>query len=181
VGAVGAKLSFGDGRLQHVGVVGVAGNIGHPFYEFPADHRGHHDNTIVAANFLAVTAACMMSRRDCFESVGGFSLDFPLNYNDIDYCLKLRQAGYRVVWTPEAHLSHFETSTRGVPTVADDERDRILERWGRFLERDPYYNPNFLRSSGDFATPIYLEDGRRFPSLTADINADRPDRLHGVR
>src|SRR5207245_76483 len=84
------------GRLQHVGVVAVDGNPGHPYYGFPADFDGHMDNARTPTNCIAVTAACMMTRRDSFESVGGLSLEFPLNYNDVDYCLKLYQSGRRV-------------------------------------------------------------------------------------
>jgi GT2 family glycosyltransferase len=153
VGAVGAKLRFADGRLQHVGVVAVGGNPGHPYYGFPADFDGHMDNARTPTNCIAVTAACMMTRRDAFESVGGLSHEFPLNYNDVDYCLKLLHTGRRLVFDPWAELYHFETSSRATGSVSDDELAALQGRWGRILRRDPYYNPGF-GGQADFVLPL---------------------------
>jgi len=153
VGAVGAKLRFADGRLQHVGVVAVDGNPGHPYYGFPADFDGHMDNARTPTNCIAVTAACMMTRRDSFESVGGLSLEFPLNYNDVDYCLKLYHSGRRMVFDPYAELFHFETSSRATGSVSETELEALRARWGRILRRDPYYNPGF-RGRPDFVLPL---------------------------
>jgi GT2 family glycosyltransferase len=153
VGAVGAKLRFADRRLQHVGVVAVDGNPGHPYYGFPADFDGHMDNTRTPTNCIAVTAACLMTRRDCFEAVGGLSIEFSLNYNDVDYCLKLHHAGYRNVFSPYAELFHFETSSRATGRVSEDELDALRARWGRILRRDPYYNPGF-GGRPDFVVPL---------------------------
>jgi GT2 family glycosyltransferase len=153
VGAVGAKLRFADGRLQHVGVVAVGGNPGHPYYGFPADFDGHMDNARTPTNCIAVTAACMMTRRDAFESVGGLSLEFPLNYNDVDYCLKLLHTGRRVVFDPYAELFHFETSSRATGSVSEEELAALRARWGRILWRDPYYNPGF-GGRADFVLPL---------------------------
>jgi GT2 family glycosyltransferase len=153
VGAVGAKLRFADGRLQHVGVVAVGGNPGHPYYGFPADFDGHLHNARTPTNCIAVTAACMMTRRDCFEVAGGLSLEFPLNYNDVDYCLKLHHAGYRNVFDPYAELFHFETSSRATGQVSEDELEALRARWGRILRRDPYYNPGF-GGRPDFVLPL---------------------------
>ncbi|HMF04043.1 MAG TPA: glycosyltransferase [Acidimicrobiia bacterium] len=153
VGAVGAKLRFADGRLQHVGVVAVDGNPGHPYYGFPADFDGHLDNARTPTNCIAVTAACMLTRRDAFESVGGLSLEFPLNYNDVDYCLKLLHTGRRLVFDPWAELFHFETSSRVTGRVSDAELTALRARWGRILRRDPYYNPGF-GGRPDFVLPL---------------------------
>ena len=153
VGAVGAKLRFADGRLQHVGVVAVDGNPGHPYYGFPADFDGHMDNARTPSNCIAVTAACMMTRRDAFESVGGLSLEFPLNYNDVDYCLKLHHSGRRMVFDPYAELYHFETSSRATGSVSETELEAVRARWGRILRRDPYYNPGF-GGRPDFVLPV---------------------------
>ena len=153
VGAVGAKLLFADRRLQHVGVVAVDGNPGHPYYGFPGDFDGHMDNVRTPTNCIAVTAACMMTRRDAFESVGGLSLEFPLNYNDVDYCLKLLHTGRRMVFDPWAELFHFETSSRATGSVSDDELAALRARWGRILRRDPYYNPGF-GGRADFVLPL---------------------------
>ena len=153
VGAVGAKLRFADRRLQHVGVVAVGGNLGHPYYGFPADFDGYMDNARTPTNCIAVTAACLMTRRDCFEKVGGLSPAFPLNYNDADYCIKLHHAGYRNVFDPYAELFHFETSSRATGSVHDDELEMLRDRWGRLLRRDPYYNPGF-GDRPDFVVPL---------------------------
>ena len=153
VGAVGAKLRFADGRLQHVGVVAVDGNPGHPYYGFPADFDGHMDNARTPTNCIAVTAACLMTRRRAFDEVGGLSLEFPLNYNDVDYCLKLLHAGYRNVFDPYAELFHFETSSRATGSVSDHELQALRDRWGRVLRRDPYYNPGF-GGRPDFVVPL---------------------------
>jgi GT2 family glycosyltransferase len=94
-----------------------------------------------------------MTRRDCFEAVGGLSLQFPLNYNDIDYCLKLYRSGYRNVFDPYAELFHFETSSRATGSVDDAEVGALRERWGSILRRDPYYNPGF-GDRADFVLPL---------------------------
>ena len=153
VGAVGAKLLFADGRLQHGGIIAVGRGAGHPCYGFPGDYTGHADHLVLPANYLAVTGACLLTRRDRFEEVGGFATLFPLNYNDIDYCLKLHHRGYRVVFNPDARLYHFELSSRISGTVDDVELQALDERWGTVLERDPFYNPNFMPST-DFLPPV---------------------------
>ncbi len=131
-------------------------------------------NALVPGNFLAVTGACLMTRRDTFQEVGGMSSWFPANYNDLDYCLKLGNAGYRVVATPDAVLTHFESSSRS-GAVATTELDLIRRRWGRLLNDDPFYNPNFKSGIADFEPSTRLkaraersEGGRtRFARLTA--------------
>jgi GT2 family glycosyltransferase len=153
VGAVGAKLRFADRRLQHVGVIAVDGNVGHPYYGFPAEFDGHMDNACTPTNCIAVTAACLMTARDRFDAVGGLSLQFPLNYNDIDFGLKLYHSGYRNVFDPYAELYHFETSSRATGSVGDEELEALRDRWGRVLRRDPYYNPGF-GGRADFVVPL---------------------------
>jgi GT2 family glycosyltransferase len=154
VGAVGGKLLFADGRIQHAGVVAIHGDPGHAFYGFPRDFEGYGANVLVPANCLAVTGACLMSRRDCFEAVGGLSLSFPLNYNDVDYCLKLWRAGYRVVFDPDVQMYHYESSSRITGDVEPRELNNLRNRWERVLRADPFYNPN-LRLP-DFLPPVNL-------------------------
>ena len=96
-----------------------------------------------------------MTRRDSFESVGGLSLEFPLNYNDVDYCLKLYHSGRRMVFDPYAELFHFETSSRETGSVSEAELEALRARWGRILRRDPYYNPGFA-GRPDFVLPLAL-------------------------
>jgi O-antigen biosynthesis protein len=144
VGAVGALLRFGDGRIQHAGVVLDRGNPGHSYYRYPGDHPGYRSNLRIASNCSVVTAACLMTRREDFMKVGGLSPSFPRNYNDVDYCLKLRSIGSRIVFTPEVQLMHYESSSRGFVPVEPTERSLLEERWGPALLTDPYYNVNFL-------------------------------------
>jgi hypothetical protein len=103
----------------------------------------------VPTNVLAVTGACFLTPRAAFEHVGGLSLTFPLNYNDIDFCLKLHNLGYRIVHTPEVRLFHFESSSRVSGPVAKEELKALRSRWGSLLRRDPFYNPNFYAGTAD--------------------------------
>jgi GT2 family glycosyltransferase len=158
VGAVGAKLFFGDGRIQHAGVVFLPSGAGHVYRGFSRDYVGYYANARVAANYTAVTGACVMSRRLDFEAVGGLSPRFPLNFNDMDYCLKLRRRGLRVVLDPDTQLFHFESSSRS-SDVADWELELLHDRWSSSFHPDPYYSHHFGPHSVDFAPPVYLSDG----------------------
>jgi GT2 family glycosyltransferase len=146
VGVVGAKLVFPDGGLQHVGVTVAGGKPGHPFYGYPAKHTGYYCRAVLPHNCAAVTGACLMTRRDVFAEAGGFDEAFPLNYNDIDYCLRVRKLGYRVVFTPHARLIHHESVTK--PGVYKEELDAFHARWGAVV--DPYYNPNLNPETFDY-------------------------------
>lgn len=143
VGAVGPKLLFPDGRIQHAGVVILRGCPGHVYYEWPKDAEGYGLGAQVARNYIAVTGACLMVSKRAFDEVGGFSLRYPLNYNDVDFCLKLHERGYRSVYVPQAELYHYEgVSKEGGRTVRGGELERFLEDWSERIPRDPYYNPN---------------------------------------
>jgi O-antigen biosynthesis protein len=158
IGAVGAKLLFGDGRLQHVGVMLRGAAPGHLFRGFGRDHDGYANVVRVANNYSAVTGACLMTPRQTFEEVGGLSLQFPLSFNDIDYCLKVRSLGERVVYDPDTVLYHFESSSRS-PDVSDWELDLFRDRWRKATLVDPYDNPNFHPSSVNMVPPIYRRTG----------------------
>jgi GT2 family glycosyltransferase len=157
VGAAGAKLYYPDGTIQHAGVVvGLGGVAGHMHHHFPGEHFGYVGRLIVCQNFSAVTAACLMVRREVFEAVGGFDEAFVLTFNDVDFCLRLRQQGWLVVWTPEAQLYHWESKTRGPDTHGEAlerfKREEALfkERWGDFLAGgDPYYSPHLTLVESD--------------------------------
>ncbi|MGG6294559.1 glycosyltransferase family 2 protein [Leptolyngbya sp. AN02str] len=152
VGCVGAKLLFPNGNIQHAGVLILEGNPGHAFYNAHESHLGYFGSNVVNRNYLAVTAACLMVRREVFEQVGGFDESFPMNYNDVDFCLKVHQAGYRNVFTPHAQLTHHESVTRK-PGLKPGELERIRERWNVYLDSfqgDPYYNANFFQQSPHF-------------------------------
>src|SRR5262249_4264828 len=146
VGAVGARLLFPNRTLQHAGVViGIQGKAGHAFWGLPADSPGYYDQARVIRNYSAVTGACLMMRRAVFEELKGFDEQFAISYNDIDLCLRARERGYLVVYTPYAVLYHHQSASRG---AYDAEKDRAYEellrrRWkSLFEEGDPYYNRN---------------------------------------
>jgi len=141
VGAVGGKLIWEDGRLQHVGVAFEEGLPGHVHRGFSGAFGGYGNSVRVAGNPLAVTGACLMTRRELFEEVGGLSTTLPVNYNDIDYCLKQYAKGRRIVYDPDLVLYHFESSTRS-SDVADWEKDRLRDRWRHLTSVDPFSNPN---------------------------------------
>jgi GT2 family glycosyltransferase len=161
IGAVGAKLAYGDGRLQHVGVILRHGRPGHLYRGFPGDHGGYLGMVRVANDFTAVTGACLMTPRSAFEAVGGLATGFPLSFNDVDYCLKLRSRGLRVVYDPDTVLHHFESASRS-PEVSEWELEQFRARWGRAAELDPYDNPNFHPGSPNLVLPIYQADGQVF-------------------
>jgi GT2 family glycosyltransferase len=146
VGAVGARLLFEDGRLQHAGVIFQRGLPGHVYRGFPGSFRGYSNNVVVAQNFLGVTGACMMTRRELFERMGGMSLEFPINYNDMDYCLRANREGLRVVYDPDTVLYHFESSSRSTDVEAW-EMELLVERWGSLAGCDPFLNPNMNHGS----------------------------------
>jgi GT2 family glycosyltransferase len=144
VGAVGARLLWSDGRLQHAGVGFDDGLPGHLYYGFAGDFRGYANAVLIARNCLAVTAACLMSPKSVFEEVGGMTKLLPDNFNDVDYCLKVHAAGHRIVYDPDTILLHFESSTRE-PEVKLWEEQRLLARWAPYVAADPYGNPNLRR------------------------------------
>jgi GT2 family glycosyltransferase len=144
IGAVGARLLWEDGRLQHAGVRFEGGLPGHVYRGFSGGFRGYSNNVVVAQNCLAVTGACLMTRRDLFEELGGLTTVLPINYNDIDYCLKAVASGRRVVYDPDTVLYHFESSSRSME-VDDREKQQLTERWLPIAAVDPYSNPNLRR------------------------------------
>jgi GT2 family glycosyltransferase len=148
IGAVGAKLLFPDGRLQHAGVTLLDGKPKHCFYSFPGEHKGYRGSTAVPRNVSAVTGACLMTRAEVFRAVGGFDETFPLDFNDIDYCLRVAEIGWRIVYTPYARLLHYESATKG--KLTGDQAEEFKKRWRQKWPRDPYYNPNLSVHSEDY-------------------------------
>jgi GT2 family glycosyltransferase len=150
IGAVGARLLYPDGRLQHIGVVmGVCGMAAHAFHSHAGSSAGYGSSALIVRNYSAVTAACLMTRRDLYERLGGFDERFEFDFNDTDYCLRLRQAGYRVVYTPYAELYHLEAATSGLRRWNASDVEEMQRRWADVCERDPYYNPNLTRDFPD--------------------------------
>jgi GT2 family glycosyltransferase len=159
IGAVGAKLLYADGTIQHAGIVlGLGGVAGHVHLRFPREAGGYLERLQRVQNVAAVTGACLMTRRAVFEQVGGFDERFVLAYNDVDYGMQVRALGYRVLWTPDAELYHLESKTRG---YEDDpakhgrfrrEFELFRRKWARELEAgDPYFNRNFRLDRADCA------------------------------
>ncbi len=156
VGAVGAKLYYPNNHVQHAGVVlGLGGVAGHVFAGAPRGDVGRYGRLMENANYYAVTAACCMVKADDFWAVDGFDETFDIAYNDVDLCIRLHdELGKDNVLAHEAELYHFESVTRGLDTEdeakakrLEDESRRFRERYGRIVERDPYYNENLSRTS----------------------------------
>ncbi|MDP2966407.1 MAG: glycosyltransferase family 2 protein, partial [Pelolinea sp.] len=158
VGAVGAKLYYPDGTLQHGGIfLAINGGIaGHTHKGAPRDISGYRNRLILPQNLSAMTAACLMMRREVFNQVAGFDERFKLAFGDVDLCLKLREKGYLNVWTPYAELYHYESLTRGYEDTPEKktrfkkEVDYFNEKWKQIQDLgDPYYNPNLI-AEGNF-------------------------------
>ena len=151
VGAVGAHLCYPNDRIQHVGmVVGVNETSAHVYHGHPGNSVGYNGYSSIIRNYSAVTGACMATRRSLYEQVGGFDRGFATDFNDTDFCLKLRQLGYRIVFTPFARLYHFESQTAVRSHQNPDEKALFLSRWQSVIENDPYFNPNLRRDSITF-------------------------------
>jgi GT2 family glycosyltransferase len=150
VALVGAKLLFSDGTLQHGGHV-YYHDLRHACLSWPGDSPGPWPLRPLAVEreCSGVTAAAALIHRSAFEEVGGFPTELPLNFNDVDFCLKLRAAGHRIVWTPWALWYHFESRTR-IPELAPGEYEFINERWHYAINNDPYYNMNLEPSRSDW-------------------------------
>lgn len=158
IGAVGAQLRWEDERVQHAGVVLEKGLPGHVYRGAGGDLSGYLQNVLVTQNYLAVTGACLMTPRDVFDAVGGLPVEMPVNYNDIYYCLAVRDRGMRVVYDADTVLYHFESSSRDTK-VNDWEKAMLLERWHSLIGADPYSNPNLRYGE---PRPGLLRRGARF-------------------
>ena len=136
VGAVGAKLVFEDGTLQHAGHT-YRTSLDHVGFGMPGDSPGRHGVLARRRQVAGVTAACMLTPYSVFDAVGGFSTLLPGNYNDVDYCMKVRMAGWSIVYEPAAVLYHFESQSR-VAGIKQEEIDLIQRRWLTHLVDDPF-------------------------------------------
>jgi GT2 family glycosyltransferase len=165
VAAVGAKLLYPNGGVQHGGVVlGIGGVADHAFRGLPAQAPGYVAHAICAREVAAVTAACMLVRVEAFAEIGGFDeTELGIAFNDIDLCIRLRAAGNRVIFTPECVAEHRESFSRG--DDLDDEKlarfmrenQVMLLRWRHLLPHDPFYNRHFARDGGIYRDLRVLE------------------------
>ncbi len=157
-GAVGARLLYPNGLLQHAGViVGIGGVAGHSNKGRLREDPGYFNRAILTQNLTAVTAACVVMSRAVFEEVGGFDdKDLTVAFNDVDLCLKIRSKGYKITYVPYAELYHFESASRGYETTPEkfrrfeQEVENMKRRWREVLAKDPYYNPNLTLITEDF-------------------------------
>lgn len=159
VGIVGAKLLYEDETIQHAGVVvGFGGTAGHAFIGKSRYDTGYFGRILVAQDYSAVTAACLMTKRSVYEEVGGLTEELAVAFNDVDYCLKVRKAGKLVVYNPYAELYHYESKSRGYEDSPEKverfngEVEILLSHWRELIEKgDPYYNPNLTLDNSDFS------------------------------
>ena len=141
VGIVGAKLTYPDGRLQHVGMILLPSGPTHPFISKPGRDFGYFGSTLTPRNFSAVTAAAMLVRSEVFDAAGGFDPAFARDFNDVDFSLRVRRLGCRVAWTPYAHFTHFEGASLARRKPDPIEHAEFIRRWDDVLQADPFYSP----------------------------------------
>jgi len=158
-GAIGARLWYPDDRLQHGGVImGPLGLAGHAHKMLARGHHGYFGRASLIQGLSAVTAACLIVKKSIFEEVGGLNeTQLKIAFNDIDLCLKIMEAGYQNIWTPNADLYHHESATRGYEDTPEkikrfeSEVSYMVNRWSKVIKHDPFYNPNLTLSSEDFS------------------------------
>lgn len=159
VGAVGARLLYQDDTIQHAGVVvGFGGIAGHTFIGLHKSENSYFHRAMCAQDYSAVTAACLMTKKEVFEKAGGFSTELAVAFNDIDYCMKVRAQDRLVVYNPYALLYHYESKSRGLEDTPEKvarfnrEIKIFSEKWPDILKNgDPYYNPNLTLRKSNFA------------------------------
>ena len=159
VGAVGARLYYGDDTIQHAGaVIGWGGVAGHAFVNQKRGESGYQHRIICQMDLSAVTAACMMVPKEVFDAVGGFTEELAVAFNDIDLCMKIRSSGYLIVYNPFAELYHYESKSRGLENTPEKksrfgrELKYFQKKWPEILrDGDPYYSPNLSMITQDFS------------------------------
>jgi glycosyltransferase involved in cell wall biosynthesis len=195
VGAVGAKLYYANDTIQHAGaILGLYGVASHGHRHFPRDSIGYFGRPVLVQNISAVTAACMLVRRHVFDEVRGYDeSSLAISYNDVDVCLKIRKAGYDIVFTPFAELYHLESQSRGEDLSPQQmqretrERAYMLERWGDVIQRDPFYNPNLTVETEDFGLAFpprvikpWLSAGHEFTSASTPVSHTSNQLIRGA-
>jgi hypothetical protein len=162
----------------------------HIFIGMPGDHHGYFSWDRVVRSYSAVTAACLLVRRAVFEEVGGFDEAFAVGFNDVDFCIRVTQAGYRNVFTPHARLTHYESISRGLSGYYQDYQE-FLRRWSDVLRAgDPYYNPNLsrlepwcpMRPPTEDAKWLSMVDGlvAQDPSPVVEASAEDQEIAQGI-
>lgn len=175
IGAVGAMLYYPNDTIQHAGVVlGIGGVANHAYVGKPRGYSGQMSRALLIQNLSAVTAACLLIRRETFDLVGGLDARLQVAFNDVDFCLRVREQGYRNLWTPYAALYHHESASRGYEDTPA-KHDRFMRevmfvnsRWGDQLKVDPAYNPNLTLGETDFSLAVEP----RGPRLASIVSAN---------
>lgn len=202
VGVVGAKLLYGDNSVQHSGIIiGIGGSAGHAFKHHSKDDLGYWFRAAVRTEFSALTGACMLVRKSIYNLVAGMDEEmFPIAFNDVDFCLRVREAGFRNVFCPDAQLYHFESKTRGYEDTPYKqsrfaaERARFRQKWQAYIQDDPCYSPqltrrfeNFfeeldfsVRTSENRRQPLSPDDFDVLPSIDIRITPSMVAGLKGV-
>jgi GT2 family glycosyltransferase len=152
IGVVGARLLYPDRRVQHCGiVVGLNGAAGHPLVGLPESDSGYLGMARLRRECSAVTGACLATRREVFDQLGGFDESLGFDLNDVDFCLRSGAAGYRVLYAPEAELIHHESPSRGTAGATGD-IVRFVDRWAEYISSgDPHLNPHLTRADSSCA------------------------------
>ncbi|BBK78193.1 glycosyltransferase family 2 protein [Clostridium butyricum] len=162
IGAVGAKLYYENETIQHAGVIiGIGGFAGHSHRHVDRRSGGYFSRCKIQQNLSAVTAACLMMRKNVFEEINGFDESFKVALNDVDLCMRIRKVGYLIAWTPYAELYHYESISRGYEDTPEKQKrfegevKKFQDRWKKELEKgDPYYNPNLTLGAEDFSLKL---------------------------
>ena len=161
IGAVGTMLLYPDDTIQHAGVVlGLGGVAGHSHKHFHGSHPGYISQLVAVNNYSAVTAACLMCRREVFEEVGGLEEDLAIAFNDVDFCLKIISRGYRNIHLPHVVLYHYESKSRGYEDTPSkqarfsQEVNYMRQKWHQICDSDPCYNPNLTRCREDYSLNV---------------------------
>jgi GT2 family glycosyltransferase len=162
IGAVGAKLYYANDTIQHAGVIlGIGGFAGHSHRHIDRKSGGYFSRCKIQQNLSAVTAACLMMKKSVFNEINGFDETFKVALNDVDLCMRIRQAGYLIAWTPYTELYHYESISRGYEDTPEKQKrfqgevKKFQDRWKKELEHgDPYYNPNLTLCAEDFSLKI---------------------------
>jgi O-antigen biosynthesis protein len=169
VGCVGAKLYYGDDTIQHAGVIlGIGGVAGHSHKYLPREANGYFSRLRLVQNVSAVTGACLVVRKSVYKEVGGLDAkNLAVAFNDVDFCLKVRQAGYANVWTPHAELFHHESPSRGAEDTREKQERFMREvlfmkgKWAGLLDTDPFYSTHLSREREDFSLRLPSVSERR--------------------
>ena len=174
VAMVGARLWYPNGTLQHGGVIlGAGGIAGHAHAGLRHGDPGYFARAHLAQDVSAVTTACALVKREVYLKLGGLDENLAVTFNDVDFCVRLREAGYRIVWTPYAELIHHESASRGFDNSAPKqvrflaEVDYMKSKWGDILQRDPFYNPNLSLDENLFTLAFPPRTAKPWKSVAA--------------